>query len=42
VVGGGAITIAIAALWSRIFPDLARVDRLQEVRPVTADPQVPV
>jgi MFS family permease len=42
VVGGGVITVAIAAGWSHIFPDLARVDRLQEVRPARADPQVPV
>jgi hypothetical protein len=33
VVGGGAITILIAASWGRLFPDLARVDRLQDVRP---------
>ncbi|HUZ22947.1 MAG TPA: MFS transporter [Streptosporangiaceae bacterium] len=33
VVGGGAITVAIALGWSRIFPDLARVDRLEDVRP---------
>jgi MFS family permease len=33
VVGGGIITVAIAAGWSRIFPDLSRVDRLEDVRP---------
>jgi MFS family permease len=38
VVGGGAITILIAVSWNRIFPDLARVDRLQDVRPAPADP----
>jgi MFS family permease len=38
VVGGGAITVLIAVSWNRIFPDLARVDRLQDVRPVPADP----
>jgi MFS family permease len=42
VVGGGAITVLIAAGWGRIFPDLARVDQLQDVRPVPADPPVPV
>jgi MFS family permease len=36
VVGGGAITLLIALSWSRLFPDLARVDRLEEVRPHTA------
>jgi MFS family permease len=41
VVGGGAITVLIAAGWKRIFPDLARVDRLQEVRPAAAEPPVP-
>ncbi|HEY3907570.1 MAG TPA: MFS transporter [Streptosporangiaceae bacterium] len=34
VVGGGVITIGIALAWGRLFPSLARVDRLQEVRPV--------
>jgi MFS family permease len=38
VVGGGAITVLIAVSWNRIFPDLARVDRLQDVRPAAADP----
>jgi hypothetical protein len=33
VVGGGAITVLIAVTWSRFFPDLARVDRLQDLRP---------
>jgi len=33
VVAGGAITIAIAAAWPRLFPALARVDRLEDVRP---------
>lgn len=36
VVGGGAITIAIALSWNRFFPALARVDRLHDLRP--ADP----
>ena len=30
VVIGGVATIAIAALWGRVFPQLARVDRLEE------------
>jgi MFS family permease len=34
VVAGGLATIGIAALWARLFPALARVDRLEELRPV--------
>jgi MFS family permease len=33
VVAGGAVTIALAAIWGRLFPPLARVDRLEDVRP---------
>jgi len=33
VVGGGVITIAIALTWRRLFPAVARIDRLQEIRP---------
>jgi MFS family permease len=33
VVAGGGITIAVAAAWPRLFPALARVDRLEEVHP---------
>ena len=33
VVAGGAITIALALVWGRLFPALARVDRLEDVRP---------
>jgi MFS family permease len=33
VVAGGAITIAIAAAWPRVFPALASVDRLEDVHP---------
>ncbi len=33
VVGGGAITVLIALSWSRIFPALAEVDRLEHIRP---------
>jgi predicted MFS family arabinose efflux permease len=36
VVGGGAITMLIALSWGRLFPDLAKVDRLIEVQPVSA------
>jgi riboflavin transporter FmnP len=33
VVAGGALTIVLALVWPRIFPQLARVDRLDAVRP---------
>jgi hypothetical protein len=33
VVGGGVMTILIALSWRRIFPALADVDRLEDVRP---------
>ena len=40
VVLGGAVTIAIAVGWTRFFPALAHVDRLDELRPVaTATPE---
>jgi MFS family permease len=37
VVIGGIATIAIAGIWWRLFPALARVDRLDELRPVAAE-----
>jgi hypothetical protein len=33
VVGGGAITVLLALGWSRAFPDLAHVDRMQDIEP---------
>jgi MFS family permease len=36
VVIGGVITIGIAFTWRRLFPELARVDRLDELRPAEA------
>jgi Transmembrane secretion effector len=33
VVVGGAATIVVVVLWSRLFPALARVDRFSELRP---------
>jgi MFS-type transporter involved in bile tolerance (Atg22 family) len=33
VVAGGAITLVIAAVWSRLFPALAGVDRMEELTP---------
>ena len=43
VVGGGAITILIAIGWSRLFPALADVDRLEDIEPpLQAVPQLVV
>jgi hypothetical protein len=36
VVAGGVLTILLALVWPRLFPALARVDRLEDVRPSTA------
>jgi len=36
VVIGGIATIAVAFAWTRLFPALARVDRLEELRPAEA------
>jgi hypothetical protein len=33
VVGGGVMTMLIALSWGRIFPALADVDRLEQIRP---------
>jgi hypothetical protein len=33
VVAGGLATIAVALVWTRLFPALARVDRLESLRP---------
>ena len=37
VVLGGIATIAIAGIWWRLFPSLARVDRLDDLRPVAIE-----
>ena len=34
VVIGGVVTIGVAVVWTRLFPDLARADRLDELRPI--------
>lgn len=36
VVLGGVLTVGVALAWTRLFPTLARVDRLDELRPVEA------
>ena len=33
VVIGGVVTIGVALAWTRFFPDLRQVDRLDELRP---------
>jgi MFS family permease len=33
VVAGGALTILLALVWTKFFPDLAHVDRLEDIRP---------
>ena len=40
VVVGGVATIAVAGVWWKLFPSLARVDRLDELRPVTVEPSL--
>jgi MFS family permease len=36
VVAGGAVTIALAVLWTRFFPSLAKIDRMEDLRPEPA------
>ncbi len=33
VVVGGSITIAAALIWPRLFPEMAKIDRLEQLRP---------
>ena len=37
VVLGGVATIVVAGVWWKLFPSLAKVDRLDELRPVSAE-----
>ena len=37
VVIGGVLTMAIAVGWTRFFPALAHVDRLEDLRPAALD-----
>lgn len=37
VVIGGVLTVTIAVCWTRFFPALARVDRLDDLRPAAVD-----
>jgi hypothetical protein len=38
VVIGGLGTLAVVVVWARLFPELARVDRLDSVAPAAGDP----
>jgi MFS family permease len=38
VVLGGVATVVVAGVWWKLFPSLARVDRLDELRPVSVAP----
>ena len=38
VIVGGIATIAVAGVWWKLFPALAKVDRLDELRPVVLEP----
>jgi MFS family permease len=37
VVAGGVLTVALALVWARLFPELEEVDRLEELQPVTVE-----
>jgi MFS family permease len=36
VVAGGVATIVLALVWQKLFPSIATIDRLEDLRPVTA------
>jgi hypothetical protein len=38
VVVGGLATIAIAGIWWKLFPELGRMDRIDDLRPVSVEP----
>jgi MFS family permease len=42
VVAGGALTVALAAVWPSLFPALARIDRLEELQPGAYTPALTV
>jgi MFS family permease len=39
VVGGGVMTMLIAASWGRLFPALRNVDRLEDLQPLEPEPE---
>jgi hypothetical protein len=36
VVAGGIATIVLALIWPKLFPSIATIDRLEDLRPVAA------
>ena len=42
VVAGGAITVVLAVVWRWVFPELAQVDRLEDVSPAGGGEVLPV
>jgi hypothetical protein len=38
VVAGGAVTIGAALVWPRLFPAMARIDRLESLAPAPPRP----
>jgi MFS family permease len=42
VVAGGVVTIALALVWPKIFPEVAKIDRLEEVSPAATREAVAV
>ncbi len=42
VVVGGAVTVLLALVWGRVFPPIARVDRLEDLSPAGAGEVLPV
>jgi MFS family permease len=39
VVAGGVATMVIAAVWWKLFPELGKMDRIDELRPVALQPE---
>lgn len=37
VVAGGVVTIALALVWPKVFPEVAKIDRLEEVSPAAVE-----
>jgi MFS family permease len=42
VVAGGVVTIVLALVWPRVFPEVAKIDRLEEVSPAATQEVLPV
>jgi predicted MFS family arabinose efflux permease len=39
VVAGGVATILVAGIWWKLFPELGKMDRIDELRPVAVEPE---